>query len=83
MLGFSLGKLLELAVIILIVWYGFKFASRVQAVRAAHQRERTSPPRPSAPPIQAEDLVRCAPCGSYVAAQGAAACARTDCPWGR
>jgi hypothetical protein len=79
MLGLSLGKLLELAVIILIVWYGFKFASRVGAVRTARRREGT-PPRPPASAIQAEDLVRCAPCGSYVAAQGAAACARADCP---
>jgi hypothetical protein len=81
MLGLSFGKLLELAALILIVWYGFKFASRVEAVRNVRRRERESAPRPAAPPIQAEDLVRCAACGSYVAARGAAACARADCPW--
>jgi hypothetical protein len=83
MFGLSLGKLLELAVLILIVWYGFKFASRVEAVRATRRRERTPAPGPTASSLQAEDLVRCAPCGSYVAAHGAAACGRADCPWAR
>jgi uncharacterized protein len=35
MFGFSLGKLLVLAAVILAVWYGFKYVSRLQ-----YQRER-------------------------------------------
>jgi len=82
MLGLSLGKLLELAAIVLIVWYGFKYAGRIEAVRKARRAARESPP-PSRPPTQAEDLVPCAACGSYVTAHGMTACGRPDCPWGR
>ena len=82
MLGLSLGKLLELAVIVLIVWYGFKYAGRIEAVRKARQHARESAPPPSRP-TKAEDLVPCAACGSYVMARGMTACGRADCPWGR
>ncbi len=88
MLGLSLGKFLLLAAIIAAVWYGFKYMNRVEAVRRstrqaagqvaerqrAQQRSRT---------IEAEDLVKCPACGSYVAARGATHCGRGDCPWGR
>jgi TRAP-type C4-dicarboxylate transport system permease small subunit len=33
MFGMSIGKLLVLAALILVVWYGFKYAARVEAVR--------------------------------------------------
>ncbi|HEV8016553.1 MAG TPA: hypothetical protein VGP48_13525 [Stellaceae bacterium] len=85
----SLGKFLVLAILILIVWYGFKYAARVeavrQAVRAEVQRRRasggaSSGVRPTARPV--EDLVKCPQCGAYVAAQGAANCGKRECRWG-
>ncbi len=87
MLGMSLGKLLVLAALIAIVWYGFKYAARVEAVRqhlraemrrrgAASDGARRVPPRP------VEDLVKCQRCGAFVAAQGAANCGKPGCPWG-
>lgn len=42
MLGFSLGKLLVLAVLIAAVWYGFKLYERGRSVR----RVPAEPPRP-------------------------------------
>ncbi len=33
MIDMSIGKLLVLALIILVVWYGFKYVSRVEALR--------------------------------------------------
>jgi hypothetical protein len=97
MFGMSLGKFLLLAVMILVVWYGFKYAARVEAVRQnlrAEARRRgnvgTAGARSTAgmggmsaataQPV--EDLVKCRPCGSYVAAQGAGNCGKPACPWG-
>lgn len=84
MLGLSLGKFLLLALIVAIVWYGFKYVNRVEAVRRAVREElqrRKAAQRP--PRLQAEDLVKCATCGAYIAAQSGSACDRADCPWGR
>ena len=62
MFGFSLGKLLLTAVIILAVWYGFKLLSREgnnpKAVQNKKNADRSSK--------EAEELVHCKKCGSYV-----------------
>ena len=92
MFGLSLTKLLTLAILILIVWYGFKYAARVEAVKQALRAEAVrrrqggggggmrGDMRPTARPV--EDLVKCQRCGSYVAAVGAANCGKPGCPWG-
>lgn len=88
MLAFSLGKLLLLAFIILIFWYGFKFVGRVGQVREAIKRasEQAAAQQPQSrnpKTIVAEDLVKCRACGAYVPAKSASSCGRADCPWGR
>ena len=85
MFGLSVTKLLLLAILILIVWYGFKYAARVEAVkhalRADAQRRRGGGNmRAPKPPV--EDLIKCQRCGAFVAAQGAANCGKPQCPWG-
>jgi len=88
-MGLSFGKLVVLAILILVVWYGFKYASRVEAVRQAlkremaAQRERARTQAKPGPTLAAEDLVKCNRCGSYVAAHAAAGCGRADCPYRR
>ncbi|MFQ5783778.1 MAG: hypothetical protein ACE5H8_03005 [Alphaproteobacteria bacterium] len=88
MLGFSLQKIIVLAVVIAAVWYGFKFVGRLdesrkktvrEALRAARGRAsgRAAKPRAEA----AEDMVRCEACDAFVAARGATACGRDDCPY--
>ncbi|HTZ76455.1 MAG TPA: hypothetical protein VMC10_01030 [Stellaceae bacterium] len=82
MLGFSLSKLVVLAVIVTGVWYLFRMLGG-------------PPPKKNVPPsaggearpqgqrrIEAEDTVRCTACGTYVTA-GARSCGRSDCPYGR
>jgi hypothetical protein len=84
MFGLSFGKLVVLAVIILVVWYGFKYVSRVEEVKRALRRAaEEKQPQPARRAPAAEDLVKCAGCGAYVAAQGAAPCGRGECPWRR
>ncbi len=84
MLGLSLGKLLPLAILILIVWYAFKYAARIEAVQqslraeALRRRQGGGDMRP--PPRPVEDLVKCRQCGAYVAAQSAAYCGRPAAP---
>lgn len=82
MLGLSFVKLLLLAALVGLAWYV------VRAWRPGQVTRGGVPPRPttsapSAPSTKAEDLVRCAVCGTYVAANGARACGRNDCPRGR
>ena len=85
MFGLSFTKLLLLAILVLIVWYGFRYAARIeavkQAVRAQALRRRSSGDR-RAPNRPVEDLVKCQRCGAFVAAQGAANCGKPQCPWG-
>ena len=51
MFGLSLGKLVVLAVIVLVVWYGFRYVSRVEEVKRALRRaaeDKKAPPKNSA-----------------------------------
>jgi hypothetical protein len=85
MIGLSPAKLLLLLVLIGIVWVGFRFTSRVDAIRRTVREELKRRQQGQRPPrkIEAEDLVKCATCGAYVSAQGAVSCGRADCPYGR
>ncbi|MBV9523797.1 MAG: hypothetical protein JO010_13445 [Alphaproteobacteria bacterium] len=84
MLGIGFSKLIVLIALILLVWYGFKYARRIEEIRqmlrrareAAETRARGGPAK-----IEAEDMVKCRSCGAYVAARGATRCGRGDCPW--
>ncbi len=81
---FSLGKLLVLAIILAVVWYGWKYVQRVEAIRRALKDEIERRRAGAAPPSRpAEDLVYCSVCGTYVPSRGAHACGRADCPWPR
>ena len=87
MFGFSVSKLVVLAGIVAAVWYGFKFVGRLEQARkdaaktgkTAATGEAAASAKPAAP-RDAEEMVSCPICGDYVAAQGASACDRTDCP---
>lgn len=90
MFGFSLQKLLVLAAIVAIVWYGFKYVGRLQQMRDASNvpraRKRRWPGRAqrAEPPAEgptAEDMVQCAICDAYVPARGTSGCGRADCPY--
>ena len=75
MFGFSLSKLLVIAVVIAAIWYFFKFVGRRNQAVA----KRKATPRSPKNKLEVEDLVHCAVCGTYVQ-PGAASCERSDCP---
>jgi len=74
----SLTKLLTLILLITVVWYGFRWYTRVQARARDLPRQPGGLPRPE---IAAEEMIRCARCGVYVSAGKAASCGRPDCPY--
>ena len=84
-MGFSPGKLLVFVLFVTVLWVGFRFANRVDMirrnVREEVKRRQQQTQRP--PSLKAEDLVKCAACGTYVSASSAVACGRADCPWRR
>ena len=79
----SLQKLIVLALIVALVWYGFRFLGRLQAARKADARLREAegarPARKAAHESgggTVEDLVPCPSCGSYVRAGSTCSCGR-------
>ncbi len=82
-----LPKLLLLAFILLIVWYGVRFVTRIgqlhHAMRRAAQQATANAQRSGGPAqaVAAEDLVKCRVCSAFVPAKSATRCARADCPY--
>jgi uncharacterized protein len=87
----SIQKLIVLAAVIALVWYGFKFVGRLQdqrkangglGARAARRRKTRGRSSSAEPAVQdAEDMVACPVCQAYVQARGATRCDRSDCPY--
>ena len=73
---FSMNKLLILAAVVAVAWFGFRWWQRQQIAkrepprRAPHQRGRAG---------DVEDMRACPTCGTYVTA-GSGPCERADCP---
>ena len=79
MFGFSLGKLLVTVVAVLVVWYGFKYMTRLGGARAAKVAAKEA--STSSKRVEAEDLVECRVCGSFVASATAGDCGQGGCPY--
>ena len=91
----SLSKILLLALVIGVVWFGWRWINRVQAIGRARTAPRRSDGRrdPAAGPspreakphaaAEAEDMEKCPECGAYVAPRSAVSCGRPACPYGR
>ncbi len=79
MLGMSVGKLLVLVLIIVGVWYGFKLFSRLESARKGELKDEGRKPARKGP--EAEEMVSCPVCGTYVPSSNAGSCGRPDCPY--
>ena len=73
---FSLSKILVLAAIVALVWYGFKWVNRVSRIRAEKDNDEVGGETP-----EIEDMAKCAVCGTFVPATGAGDCGRGNCPY--
>jgi len=82
-----LPKLLLLIFILVVVWYGVRFVTRIgqlhNALRRAAQQATVNAQRAGRPrqAVIAEDLVKCRVCTAFVPAKSATRCARRDCPY--
>ena len=77
MFGFGLGKLLTLVIIIGVIWYAFKFVSRVDELR----KRKVSEERKKKPAESIGEMEKCRVCGTYVVAGKAENCGRKGCPY--
>ena len=83
----SMQKLLVLAAIIAIVWYGFRFLGRLKETREREARQRdlkdaTRPaPKEQNEQLDVEETVQCAVCGAYVPTIGKSNCGKSGCPY--
>lgn len=81
--GISFTKILLIAAVIAVVWYGFKFISRSADDGAAEDKRakkpKAPPPKPGDAANAVEEMVRCAVCGAFQA-RDAGPCERRDCP---
>jgi len=73
---FALPKLILIILVVIVAWYALRWLNRPPGKVA--RRRPSAAPR-SRPALEAEDLVLCGLCSSYVAA-GAPGCARAGCP---
>ena len=83
-MGVGFFKLLFLAGAVAGVWYLFKMLagpSKPPAETEPQARGRATNAGAQKRAIEAEDMVACKVCGTYVAANGARSCGRKDCPW--
>ncbi|MEX0695629.1 MAG: hypothetical protein WD075_14370 [Rhodospirillales bacterium] len=83
MFGFSLPKLIILALIIVGVWQGFKYLKRRQEVQDRNRHDKVREARRetegSSDPV--EDMIRCTVCEAFVAGNSPKSCGRRDCPY--
>jgi uncharacterized protein len=78
----SFPKLIVLAAIIAVIWYGFRLVgeldkARRQAARVAKQAGQKG--RSSGSNV--EETVKCRACGAYVPAREPSRCNRSECPF--
>ena len=81
--GVGFFKLLFIAGAVAGAWYLFKMLAGPSAPPAESEAQaRRRAPSPAARNrLEAEDMVPCEVCGTYVPANGARSCDRADCPW--
>lgn len=81
MFGFSLGKILVLALIVAAVWFGFKWIGRMNSLSQARKSDKVGK-QGTRPLEDAEQMINCPVCEAYVVATSAQSCGREDCPYG-
>lgn len=75
---FELPKLLLIVIVAAVAWYAMRWLNRPPPKMPAGVRRRAAQPA-SQPAIEAEDLVACGVCGTYMALH-ARGCGKAGCP---
>ena len=83
MLGFSIQKIIFTAIIVVVVWYGYKWIGRVK-IRREQDRSflrQDSKANSNENRNGTEDMMECSTCSAFVVANATKACGRNDCPY--
>ena len=90
MFGFSLPKVLFTIVAVLAIWHGFKLFTRYQEDRKANRdkvgkgggaRNPSTSARSGGSESEAEEMIKCPVCETYVSSRSAVSCGRDGCPY--
>ena len=90
MFGFSITKLLFTIAAVVIVWQGFKWFNRMQENRDVQPKaqSRRAQARSASPgtaskgaSVEAEEMVKCPVCETYVSTSSAVNCGKDACPY--
>jgi hypothetical protein len=74
----SIRELIVLAVVVFVVWYGYRVYARVDAARVRRRKsDRSRAENAGTPEL---DLVKCRVCDAYVSEPASGRCDRSDCP---
>jgi hypothetical protein len=81
---FNIDKILVLAIILVIVWQGFKLLGRVEESRRQARSRAAAGTAAGAKhsvitPV--EDMIKCPTCGDYVPKLQARTCQKPNCPY--
>ena len=74
---FSLGKIFVLTLIILVIWFGFKY---IEHIRKDNNRKLETARRKDTIK-DAGNMIKCPQCAAFVVASGATACGKSICPY--
>jgi hypothetical protein len=79
----GIGKLVVLIAIVLAVWYGFKLIGQLDRQRKELARRQSGGAKPSrsSRASEAEEMVRCRTCGTFMASSSSASCGKPGCPF--
>ncbi|MFC1673807.1 hypothetical protein ACFL12_06625 [Pseudomonadota bacterium] len=78
MFGFSLFKIIFTIAIVVAVWQGFKYVTRLQENR--EKRDRMDAKKSDKTPPGVEDMEQCPVCNAYTP-RGSKSCGKENCPY--
>ena len=89
MLGFSITKLLFTFAAVFVVWKGFKWFNRLKENHVANDgrnqagsnQGQKSKNEEAAGVFDAEEMTKCATCGTYFSSSDAVYCGKDGCPY--
>lgn len=83
MLGFSFTKLLFTVIAVYLIWNGFKWYARMQVNRSARPASKPAAQAGASGPsqVEAEEMVKCSVCDTYVSTTSAVSCGKNGCPY--
>lgn len=79
-----LGKILLTIIAVALIWFGFKYVTRMAELKARRAKQDSSAGQPKFAPVEdgesVQDLIKCPSCSTYRSSK-LSSCGRSDCPY--